>query len=159
MTTLSRGSTNPDTTYGTLDPTLWSNVEANTGIFCACLPTLRKLLVDCYKHCISLGGGGGGGGGTTSGGSSSSGAGAWRVMSGDLVSKWLRRGDGGGREERLVGGGDEGDGEGGAGVPMGVICKRTDVRVLRTEGEGDVEWGSVGKEREERFYRSVVHLP
>ncbi|KAL8916255.1 MAG: hypothetical protein Q9208_008610, partial [Pyrenodesmia sp. 3 TL-2023] len=50
MTTLSRGSKNPDTTYGTLEPTLWSNIEANTAIFCACLPTLKKLILAFYHR-------------------------------------------------------------------------------------------------------------
>ncbi|KAL8761895.1 MAG: hypothetical protein Q9184_002026 [Pyrenodesmia sp. 2 TL-2023] len=44
---------NPDTTYGTLEPTLWSNIEANTAIFCACLPTLKKLLVAFYHRCTT----------------------------------------------------------------------------------------------------------
>jgi hypothetical protein len=33
-----------DLTYDMLDGVLWSSIELNTGILCACLPTLRPLL-------------------------------------------------------------------------------------------------------------------
>lgn len=31
----------PDAVYGTLKSTIWTTIEANTGIFCACMPTLK----------------------------------------------------------------------------------------------------------------------
>lgn len=44
MTTLKTGSKSPDQTYGTLDSTIWTTVEANTAIICACLPMLKRPL-------------------------------------------------------------------------------------------------------------------
>ena len=44
MTTLDISSKSNDQTYGTLNSTIWTTVEANTGIICACLPMLKKPL-------------------------------------------------------------------------------------------------------------------
>ncbi|KAI4197259.1 MAG: hypothetical protein LQ350_006032 [Teloschistes chrysophthalmus] len=51
-TTLPLASKTPDPTHDTMLSTLWSNVEANTGILCACLPTLKKPLANLYRHRI-----------------------------------------------------------------------------------------------------------
>ena len=44
MTTLDTGSKATDQVFGTLNSTIWTTVEANTGIICACLPMLKKPL-------------------------------------------------------------------------------------------------------------------
>ena len=44
MTTLDISSKSNDQTYGTLTSTIWTTIEANTGIICACLPMLKKPL-------------------------------------------------------------------------------------------------------------------
>ena len=44
MTTLNISSKSHDQTYGTLNSTIWTTIEANTGIICACLPMLKKPL-------------------------------------------------------------------------------------------------------------------
>ncbi|MCJ1429694.1 hypothetical protein MMC29_007609 [Sticta canariensis] len=44
MTTLKAGSKSKDSTYGTYVSTIWTTIEANTGIICACLPMLRSPL-------------------------------------------------------------------------------------------------------------------
>ena len=44
MTTLDVSSKSNDQTYGTLNSTIWTTIEANTGIICACLPMLKKPL-------------------------------------------------------------------------------------------------------------------
>lgn len=44
MTTLDAGSKSKDQTYGTFVSTVWTTVEANTGIICACLPMLKSPL-------------------------------------------------------------------------------------------------------------------
>lgn len=44
MTTLKTGSQNKDQTFGTLNSTIWTTIEANTGIICACLPMLKTPL-------------------------------------------------------------------------------------------------------------------
>ncbi|WEW61251.1 hypothetical protein PRK78_006741 [Emydomyces testavorans] len=41
MTTLDFSSKSHDQSYGTLLSTMWTVIEANTGIICACLPMLR----------------------------------------------------------------------------------------------------------------------
>lgn len=48
MTTLKTGSTDPDTTYGTLNSTIWTAIEANTSIICACLPMLKSPLAALF---------------------------------------------------------------------------------------------------------------
>ncbi len=44
MTTLDISSKSNDQTYGTLNSTIWTTIEANTGIICACLPMLKRPL-------------------------------------------------------------------------------------------------------------------
>ena len=50
MTTLDISSKSNDQTYGTLNSTIWTTVEANTGIICACLPMLKKPLSCLFPH-------------------------------------------------------------------------------------------------------------
>ncbi|CAA9964650.1 hypothetical protein P3342_010723 [Pyrenophora teres f. teres] len=40
-TTIARSANNPDPTLGPVPATIWSVIEANAGIICACLPMLR----------------------------------------------------------------------------------------------------------------------
>lgn len=44
MTTLKTGAKSLDPTYFGVDTLMWTGVEANVGIMCACLPLLRPLL-------------------------------------------------------------------------------------------------------------------
>lgn len=44
MTTLDQGSKAHDQTYGTYRSTVWTTVECNTGIICACLPMMKAPL-------------------------------------------------------------------------------------------------------------------
>ena len=44
MTTLESGSKAKDQIYGTFTSTVWTTIEANTGIICACLPMLNGSL-------------------------------------------------------------------------------------------------------------------
>lgn len=44
MTTLDQGSKALDQTYGTYISTIWTTVECNTGIICACLPMMKAPL-------------------------------------------------------------------------------------------------------------------
>lgn len=44
MTTLDQGSKAHDQTYGTYKSTIWTTVECNTGIVCACLPMMKAPL-------------------------------------------------------------------------------------------------------------------
>ena len=44
MTQLNAGSKAKDNTYGTLDSTIWTAIEANTAIICACMPMLKAPL-------------------------------------------------------------------------------------------------------------------
>ena len=44
MTTLDASSKSNDQTAGTLNSTIWTTIEANTGIICACLPMLKRPL-------------------------------------------------------------------------------------------------------------------
>jgi len=48
MTTLNSGSKSVDQTYGTLNSTIWTTIEANTGIICACLPMLKGPLTSLF---------------------------------------------------------------------------------------------------------------
>ncbi|KAL8859974.1 MAG: hypothetical protein Q9178_003523 [Gyalolechia marmorata] len=174
MTTLSVSSKNPDTTHGTMLSTLWSNVEANTGIICACLPTLKKPVSALYRRCrcvaarsgndgegaVDGGGGGGGGGSRTTMGRGREREEGFRILGGMMGR---RRGE----EGEVEGEGQE------LPVPMGEIFKRTDVRVERWGG--DEEGGEEGRvggvelvelERRvrgfsgevERVYPNIVHL-
>ncbi|KAL8768942.1 MAG: hypothetical protein Q9209_004997 [Squamulea sp. 1 TL-2023] len=147
MTTLSTSSKTADPTYDTMLSTLWSNVEANAGIICACLPTLKKPLSSFYRRWLA-----------PRSNSSSERAGSSRTLRG--------------REEgfRVIGMGGMGrrmEGEE-VSMPRGEIQKRTDVRVQRCDdkegirgGQGLVELGSRvrGFSGEvERMYPDIVHL-
>ncbi|KAL8735939.1 MAG: hypothetical protein Q9166_000501 [cf. Caloplaca sp. 2 TL-2023] len=156
MTTLSLSSKNPDTTYGTMLSTLWSNVEANTGIICACLPTLKKPLGAFYKHFFPAR-------------SSSENINSRSRTLSSLRGQWTGQGRRVGGEARrqqwegLAGGGvymrhDETMQGGGMALPMGEIHKRTDVRIQRFEDDGVGEGGRCYRGTEERVYPSVVHL-
>lgn len=48
MTTLKTGSKATDQTYGTLNSTIWTTIEANTGIICASLPMLKGPLAAIF---------------------------------------------------------------------------------------------------------------
>lgn len=50
MTTLEAGSKAKDQLYGTLISTVWTTVEANTGIICACLPMLKTPLSSIFPR-------------------------------------------------------------------------------------------------------------
>ena len=50
MTTLETGSKATDQTYGVLSSTIWTTVECNTGIICACLPMLKKPLAILFPR-------------------------------------------------------------------------------------------------------------
>ncbi|MCJ1265316.1 hypothetical protein MMC22_005192 [Lobaria immixta] len=50
MTTLESGSKSKDQTYGTFTSTVWTTIEANTGIICACLPMLRGPLSHIFPR-------------------------------------------------------------------------------------------------------------
>lgn len=47
-TTIARSASDPDPTWGPVPATIWSVVEANTGIICACLPMLRGPFVRLF---------------------------------------------------------------------------------------------------------------
>lgn len=53
MTTLKVSSKTPDATYGTMVSTLWTTVETNTAIVCACLPTLKAPLAKWFPRLFS----------------------------------------------------------------------------------------------------------
>lgn len=44
MTNLDTSSRASDQTFGVLNSTIWTTIECNTGIICACLPMLKKPL-------------------------------------------------------------------------------------------------------------------
>ncbi|KAF1845979.1 uncharacterized protein K460DRAFT_312988 [Cucurbitaria berberidis CBS 394.84] len=47
-TTIASSASNPDPTWGPVPATIWSVIEANTGIICACLPMLRAPFVRLF---------------------------------------------------------------------------------------------------------------
>jgi hypothetical protein len=47
-TTIARSASNPDPTWGPIPATIWSVIEANAGIICACLPMLRAPFVRLF---------------------------------------------------------------------------------------------------------------
>ena len=55
VTTLQPSSTSPDQIYGTLISTIWTTIEANTGIICACLPMLKKPLTMLFPRLFPRG--------------------------------------------------------------------------------------------------------
>ena len=50
MTTLNTGSKAKDQMYGTLNSTIWTTIEANTAIICACLPMLKSPLAALFPR-------------------------------------------------------------------------------------------------------------
>lgn len=52
ITTLKTSSTTIDQTYGTLVSTTWTTVEANLGIMCACLPTMKAPLARLFPRLL-----------------------------------------------------------------------------------------------------------
>lgn len=55
MTTLDNSSRARDQTYGTLTSTVWTAIEANTGIICACLPMLKSPLATLFPRLFPRG--------------------------------------------------------------------------------------------------------
>lgn len=55
MTTLDSGSKTKDQTFGTFISTVWTTIEANTGIICACLPMLKNPLAKIFPRLFSRG--------------------------------------------------------------------------------------------------------
>ncbi len=53
MTTLKFSSTAPDPTQATMVSTIWTIVEANTGIICSCSPMLKTPLTRLFPHLFS----------------------------------------------------------------------------------------------------------
>ncbi|MCJ1464379.1 hypothetical protein MMC07_002992 [Pseudocyphellaria aurata] len=52
MTTLEAGSKAKDQLHGTLVSTVWTTIEANTGIICACLPMLKTPLSKIFPRIL-----------------------------------------------------------------------------------------------------------
>ena len=57
MTTLDTGSKAKDQMYGTLNSTIWTTIEANTAIICACLPMLKSPLTALFPRLFPRGSG------------------------------------------------------------------------------------------------------
>lgn len=55
MTTLNTGSKAKDQIYGTLNSTIWTTIEANTAIICACLPMLKSPLAALFPRLFPRG--------------------------------------------------------------------------------------------------------
>ena len=55
MSTLKTGSKATDITYGTLNSTIWTTIEANTAIICACLPMLKAPLAAMFPSLFPRG--------------------------------------------------------------------------------------------------------
>ncbi|KAI1979614.1 hypothetical protein LOZ53_006315 [Ophidiomyces ophidiicola] len=53
MKSLDVSSKSPDPSHGTLISTMWTTIEANTGIICACLPMLRIPLAQILEYLSS----------------------------------------------------------------------------------------------------------
>lgn len=47
-TTIAASASDPDPTFGPIPATIWSVIEANTGIICACMPMLRSPFVRVF---------------------------------------------------------------------------------------------------------------
>ncbi|PNS21754.1 hypothetical protein CAC42_1608 [Sphaceloma murrayae] len=50
MTTLSGSSRSNDPSYGSYDATMWTEIESNTSIICACLPALRAPIIQLWRR-------------------------------------------------------------------------------------------------------------
>ena len=55
MTTLDTSSKSLDQTWGNLNSTIWTTIEANTGIICACLPMLKTPLAALFPKLFPRG--------------------------------------------------------------------------------------------------------
>lgn len=55
MTTLEKSSKSADPTWGTLNSTIWTTIEADTGIICACLPSLKAPLTKIFPKLFPRG--------------------------------------------------------------------------------------------------------
>ncbi|KAL9134164.1 MAG: hypothetical protein Q9175_004658 [Cornicularia normoerica] len=55
MTTLKTGSKAKDQLYGTVNSTIWTTIEANTAIVCACLPMLKSPLAALFPRLFPRG--------------------------------------------------------------------------------------------------------
>lgn len=55
MTTLNASSKSQDLTAGRLNSTIWTTIEANTGIICACLPMLKAPLAVFFPRLFPRG--------------------------------------------------------------------------------------------------------
>ena len=55
MTTLDTGSKAKDQMYGTLNSTIWTTIESNTAIICACLPMLKSPLATLFPRLFPRG--------------------------------------------------------------------------------------------------------
>lgn len=55
MATLNASSKSQDLTYGNLNSTIWTTIEANTGIICACLPMLKAPLTALFPNLFPRG--------------------------------------------------------------------------------------------------------
>jgi len=55
MTTLNASSKSKDQTHGSLNSTIWTTIEANTGIICACLPMLKAPLTALFPKLFPRG--------------------------------------------------------------------------------------------------------
>lgn len=145
MTTLGPAAKNHgDTTYATMLSTLWSIIESNTGIVCACLPTLKKPAEELWRRVF------GGRAESGSEGAGVTGSGAGGGVGGAGWSASSRRGG----EEGFRVMGERWRVEVGAAeeVPMGGMFKRTDVRVE------DMERVGVGVGVGVQDTASIVHL-
>ncbi|MCJ1471736.1 hypothetical protein MMC13_000376 [Lambiella insularis] len=54
MIALGASSKASDPTWGSMTALLWTEVEANTGVIVACLPSLRAPIVAVYRHLFSV---------------------------------------------------------------------------------------------------------
>ncbi|KAF4553062.1 Hypothetical protein D9617_8g050750 [Elsinoe fawcettii] len=50
MTTLAASSKSNDPSYGSYDATMWTEIESNTSIICACLPALRAPIIQLWRR-------------------------------------------------------------------------------------------------------------
>ena len=53
-TTIAQSASDPDPTWGPIPATIWSVIEANTGIVCACLPMLRGPFVRLFGPLLGV---------------------------------------------------------------------------------------------------------
>ena len=140
MTTLSFSSTAADAANGTMISTIWTIVEANTGIMCACSPMLKTPLVRLFPHIFSRSSSGSPWGASDPFGDIHSGPSAPSdgihlgavhpdAEGGNAVNGMNLDGGTGWEGGVVVVGGSRDRLVGGEGVPRGAISKTTDVDV------------------------------